>query len=136
MRNYAFLVLVPILSPIGAFAAETSIPELKAQTFFSGVIKGNINKAYDELFQGSHLLTQKPDSVDVVKEQTAKLRPLYGEAIGFELMEEAKMGKSVVRLVYLLKLEHHPIIWEFYFYKPADHWVVANIKFNDQFQLP
>jgi hypothetical protein len=71
----------------------------------------------------------------MLKQQTQTVLPIYGEVIGYEFLREETFGDSVVRLVYLLKSEKHPTVWEFYFYKPKTEWFLSNILFNDQFQL-
>jgi hypothetical protein len=76
----------------------------------------------------------KPQAVDLLKAQTASGLPMYGKVLGFEKIIEEKFGISIVRLVYVLKSEKAPTIWEFYFYKPQTNWFLGNVMFNDQFQ--
>jgi hypothetical protein len=95
--------------------------------------KADISEAYDKLFRGSSIPTEKPQSIAVLKQQTQIALPLYGKVLGYELVREESFGTSVVRLVYLLKAEKHVTVWEFYFYKPKDDWFLANVYFNDQF---
>jgi hypothetical protein len=71
----------------------------------------------------------------MLKQQTQTGLPIYGKVLGYELIREEAFGDSVTRLVYLLKSEKHPTVWEFYFYKPESEWFLSNILFNDQFQL-
>src|SRR5436189_183254 len=61
----------------------------------------------------------------------AKLTRDSSEALGFELVEEKAFGKSVVKLVYVLKLESHPLVWEFHFYKPKEKWFLARLGFDE-----
>ena len=103
--------------------------------FFTMVTAGEISKAYDQLFIGSQIPAQKPQAVDMLKRQTSSGLPLYGNIVGLEKIREERIGKSIVRLVYVLKLELAPTTWEFYFYKPKGNWFLANVIFNDQFQL-
>lgn len=102
--------------------------------FFQMVEDSKISEAYDRLFVGSPIPAQKPQAVDMLKRQTASSLPLYGGIVGIEKLREEKVGRSVVRLVYILKSEMAPTVWEFYFYKPKEKWFLANVKFNDQFQ--
>ena len=30
-------------------------------------------------------------------------------------------------------MEKHPLVWEFFFYRPLDTWFLANVQFNDEF---
>ena len=103
--------------------------------FFTRVEAGKISEAYDQLFVGSQIPAQKPQAVDMLKRQTSSALPLYGKIVGLEKIREEKIGKSIVRLVYILKSEQAPTVWEFYFYKPMGNWFLANVIFNDRFQL-
>lgn len=105
-----------------------------AETFFT-LQGGKISQAYDQLFAGSTIPQTKPQAIETVKRQTESGLPLLGKILGFELIREEKFGTSVVRLVYLLKLEKGPTVWELYFYKPKTAWFLANLMFNDQFSL-
>ena len=102
--------------------------------FFKLVEVGKISEAYDRLFVGSQIPAQKPQAVDMLKSQTSSLLPLYGNIVGLEKIRDEKIGRSIVRLVYVLKLEIAPTIWEFYYYKPKDQWILTTVRFNDQFK--
>ena len=97
--------------------------------------RGRISEAYDTLFKDSNIPVAKPQAVTMIKTQTASGLPLYGDIVGFEKVREEKIGSSLVRLVYILKSEKAPTVWELYFYKAESDWFLANIVFNDQFQL-
>ena len=121
------------LHPAVALAAEPPSPKAMVETFFVEVQKGNIAVAYDQLFTGSPIPVDKPQAVNVLKQQTLANLPLYGKVLGFEQVHEEKLTDSVMRFVYILKTEKAPLTWEFYFYKPKADWFLANINYNDQF---
>lgn len=125
-----FLVL-----PLSTHAAEPTSPKEKAEAFLSAVQKGDISGGYDRLFIGSAIPQDKPQAISLVKTQTQSGLPLYGKILGFEFVKEEKSGSSIIRLVYMLKSEKAPTIWEFHFYKPKESWFLANVIFNDQFAL-
>lgn len=125
-----FLLITPVLSH-----ADESDPAAKASAFLKMVQEGKTSEAYDQLFVGSSIPVSKPQAVKMLKVQTDNGLLLHGDIIGFEKVREEEFGTSVVRLVYISKAERSPIIWEFYFYKPKSDWFLANIMFNDQFQL-
>jgi len=116
-------------------AAAAQTPQQIVEKFLSGIQKGKISESYDELFKGSNILTAKPQAVTTLKHQTKTGLPLYGKVLGFEKIHNEQLSKSLARLVYVLKVERHPTIWQFYFYKPYDQWVLINVKFNDQYDL-
>jgi hypothetical protein len=113
--------------------AEQQTPVQMVETFFGMIQKGQISQAYDQLLKNSSIPASKPQAVQLLKTQTQNAMTLYGTMLGFEKIYEEQMGKSVVRLVYLLKLDLVPTTWEFYFYKPKSVWFLASITFNDQF---
>ena len=127
------LVLVALI--FLAHAGHAQEPDEFTENFFKMVLAGKISPAYDQLFAGSPITEQKPQAVNALKRQTSTVLPLYGRMLGFEKIEEKKIGKSIVRLLYILKLEMMPTVWEFYFYKPADSWYLVNVKFNDELQF-
>lgn len=104
-----------------------------ATKFFQMIQKGKINEAYNQVFIGSIMSTEKPQQLEMVKNQTQAIS-MYGGIIDFEKISEESIGSSIIRLVYVLKSEKHPTIWELYFYKPKSEWILSQIMFNDQFQ--
>ena len=128
-----FLWMLLFLYPAAALAVEPPLPKAMIETFFVEVQKGNIAVAYDQLFTGSLIPVDKPQAVNVLKQQTLANLPLYGKVLGFEQVHEEKLTDSVMRFVYILKTEKAPLTWEFYFYKPKADWFLANINYNDQF---
>ena len=132
MKKWLLLLLI---LPVCATAASSQSPKNITDAFFVSIIKGNISSGYDQLFQGSAIPVDKPQAVTALKQQTKNSLQLYGKSLGYEFIKEEKFGKSIVRLLYTLKSEKGPTIWEFYFYKPKNSWFLANVIFNDQFQL-
>jgi hypothetical protein len=134
MKKFAPLLIMVFLV-ISAHVSHAKEPSEFTEEFFKMVMAGKIPEAYDQLFVGSQIPTQKPQAVDMLKRQTSSGLPLYGSIVGLEKIREERIGKSIIRLVYVLKLELAPTTWEFYFYKPKENWFLGNVIFNDQFQL-
>ncbi len=114
--------------------AEDGSPTTRAETLLTAVAKGQIDAGFDRFFEGSEIVKSKSQAVDLLKAQTKNALPLYGTVLSFEKVIDKNYGSSITRLVYIVKMERHPLVWEFYFYKPTDHWKVSNVFFNDQFQ--
>ena len=108
---FLFLLIFPVCVTAGNLKSPKDI----TNAFFASVIKGNIASGYDQLFQGSPIPADKPQAVTALKQQTKSGLPLYGKLIGYEFIKEERFGKSIVRLLYTLKSEKGPTIWEFYF---------------------
>ena len=128
-------LFIAIFLITSAHICHAKEPSQFTEEFFEMLMAGKISEAYDQLFVGSQIPAQKPQAVDVLKRQTSSVLPLYGSIVGLEKLREERIGQSIIRLVYVLKLEVAPTIWEFYFYKPDKNWFLANVIFNDQFNL-
>jgi hypothetical protein len=129
-----WIIAVLFLQTFSVYASD-SLPKAKVEQFFNTVVSGNISGAYDKLFIGSSIPTDKPQAVSLLKQQTSGGLPLYGKLLGYEYISEEKHGNSIIRYVYVLKSEKAPTVWEFFFYKPKDEWFLANVIFNDQFNF-
>ncbi|HDL01574.1 MAG TPA: hypothetical protein ENH23_05005 [candidate division Zixibacteria bacterium] len=134
MRRLSLLICV-IIVMLCAGQAWAKKPKEFTNNFFAEVKAGKISQAFDGLFQGSGISESKPQAVDMLKRQTSSGLPIYGDILDFELLYEEAFGTSIVRLVYILKQDKAPTIWQFYFYKPKDKWFLGHVIFNDQFQL-
>jgi hypothetical protein len=130
-------IAVPVLLTLILCSASVSPKtdyKKETETFLVSIIKGEVDKAYGELLSNS-MLANKLEEVKLLKEQTKTAVNLYGKLIGYEPVKTQKYGNSIVRLVYVLKCERMPVIWEFYFYKAASDWKLTSIKFNDKYDL-
>ncbi len=124
---------------LGLVLCSAALPEKadyqkRAETFLAGIIEKEVDKSYDELFSNS-LIASKAQMVKLQKENTWTILNMYGELLGYEFVKQQKYGDSVVRLVYVLKCEQVPVIWEFYFYKPVSDWTLVNIAFDTKYDL-
>lgn len=135
MKNVK-IVLVVLLSLMLCSAAvpKKAGYKRKAETFLTGVVKGDVDKSYEELFANTVIATKK-QAIQLVKEQTRTMFRLYGETIDYEFIKQQKYGDSIVRVVYIVKCEQLPVTYEFYFYKPVSDWKLINISVNDQYDL-
>ena len=98
--------------------------------FLGTVQKAQVAAAYAKLFEGSNI---GADQAQNLRRQTeATLAPL-GRVLGYEMIREEQFTPSLTRLVYILRLERHPTLWEFYFYRPGNRWFVAEINLSQKF---
>ena len=133
-RLFVFAFVAVFLSMV-SFAEEPE-PKTMAEQFLNVLSQGNVSGAYDGLFSGSQIPEQKPQMAEMLKRQTEMGLPVYGQILGYELYIEEQFGGSVVRLVYIMQLQMHPLFWEFYFYKPGQGpWRLINVAFNDEFAV-
>lgn len=124
---------------LGLLLCSAAVPEkddyqTRAEIFLAGIIEKEVDKSYDELFSNS-LIASKAQMVRLQKENTLTILNMYGELLSYDFVKQQKYGDSVVRLVYVLKCEQVPVIWEFYFYKPVSDWTLVNIAFDTKYDL-
>ncbi|MBE7211518.1 MAG: hypothetical protein INR65_10915 [Gluconacetobacter diazotrophicus] len=118
---------VPAAPPPGTAPAQA-----KAETLFSTIIAGDTSKAFDGLLAGSVIADHQSGAAYALRNQLENGMRAYGRPVGFDLVEEKTFGSSLVRFVYVLRLEKYPLIWEFFFYKSGDAWQPIEVRFNDQ----
>ena len=126
-----FLVLVCVVAFLPAARAADPAARVRAETFFRTVIDGDTSKAFDALMDGSLIPTSQPNAVSHLRSQLETGLRVYGQPVGFDLLEEKPFGPSLVRCVYLFRLEKYPLTWQFFFYKGKDRWLPVNVRFND-----
>lgn len=138
MRGSKALIAVAIVLLGGAqivSSEESGDPADRADRFLSQVEAGEVATALERLAVGSPLIEGNSQALTLLKGQIDAAFPVYGKALGHELVHSESFGRSILRLVYVQRLELHPLVWEFYFYRPAERWVLAKVLFQDQFEL-
>ncbi len=115
------------------FSQQTTrnIPKEKSEAFLNLLLVGQVDNAYDQIFQGSTALTDKPQDIAALKKETTTGINLYGKVLGFDFVTQKIYGTSVVREIYLLKTEKLPLVWNFYYYRVSTDWVLVSIYFSD-----
>lgn len=106
----------------------------KIETFLNELAAGNTDEAY-ALFTDSSLTAEQKSALETLKIRTDTALKLLAKPQGNEFVKEQRYGKSVVRVVYLMKYERQPLVWEFYFYKPRSEWRLVTFRFNDSLEL-
>ena len=117
---------------VAAPSAGTTTAQAKAEMLFSTIIGGDTSKAFDGLLAGSVIADKQSGAAYNLRNQLENGMRLYGRPVGFDLVEEKTFGPSLVRFVYIFRLEKYPLIWEFFFYRSGDAWLPIEVRFNDQ----
>ncbi len=115
--------------------AAVITPEDMAESFFSHVVKGKYDKAFDQLFEGSVVVRERPQDFALMKSQTNAVMPSFGNLINVELYQRKEFGDSILRLIYIMKFSKHPLVYQIYFYKPNDVWLAEDLKFGYGFEF-
>jgi len=66
-----------------------------------------------------------------ITQQWPLVKQRFGKAVGKELVQTKRIGKSFIRYVYLHKFENHSIYWQIDFYKPRNEWKINSLVFLD-----
>jgi hypothetical protein len=103
-------------------------PDVLAQAFLQQVQSGAVEVAFDTLLKGSPIAEQG-QQYQMLKTQAQVTLPVMGRALGFERLDENRVGTSVVVVKYLMRHEKDAITWTFVFYRPVDRWMVTALKF-------
>ena len=133
MKKLLLLTIVALVS-LSAKGYEGS-PSEQVSQFFTELKAGENSKAIDNLYSSNPLMSQKPQQLTLLKQQLGVIEPLLGSFFGSENIHTEQLSPSLIRIVQLAKHESHPVIWEFYFYRAKDKWVISHGVFNDQFQF-
>ena len=127
----AIFAAILVLVFVSASPGQEKSPKAATEGFFRLLMQDKMPEGYKQLFVGSPVPKLRPEETDMLKEQTKGALADYGKILGYDLIREEKFGGSVLRLVYLLKSEVVPTVWEFFFYKPTTEWYLLGITFFD-----
>jgi hypothetical protein len=131
-----YLITIMILAALPSVSsAYDGEPSSQVEQFFTELAVGKVNESIDNLYASNPIMQQKIQALTVLKQQLASLTPLYGEVMGTENITNEKLSPSITRIVQVAKHTVHPIVWEFYFYKPKNKWIISQAMFVDQFQV-
>jgi hypothetical protein len=123
-------VLAALALFVACSTAAAQSPRQQAESFLGGLQKGQAAAVYPKLFEGSNIPSVQAQSL--MRQTQTTLSPL-GRVLGYDLVREEQFGQSLIRLVYLMRLERHVTIWEFYYYRPANRWFLAEVNFSHKF---
>ena len=132
MKKFVFVLMALLIST--SVQAYDGSPKQQISSFFKDLMAGKQSEAIDSLYSSNPLMNQKTQQLTLLKQQFGSIAALYGRLIGTENMQVEELSPSIVRIVEVAKHENHPIVWEFYFYKPNDKWIISQGMFVDQFQ--
>ena len=133
MKSLIAMIVILTISSV-AFAYEGT-PEDQIALFFKDIAAGKFTEAIDNLYSSNPAMSQKQQQLTLLKQQIGTVTTLYGTFIGSENIHYEKLSPSLIRIVQVAKHEVHPVLWEFYFYKPRDNWIISQGLFVDQFQV-
>jgi hypothetical protein len=100
------------------------------------ILKGELKKAFNTI--KPYIVTSEAElqaAAQNSETQRVQLAEKYGAPIGYEFIGQKKVGESLIRIIYIEKLEKQALIWAFYFYKSKNGWVINSFVWDDQMSL-
>lgn len=131
--RFSFLLL-PFLFAASSPAAAPPLPEdiqKGITTFFNLLKQQKVDEAY-ELILVNTRIRGREDDVKALRKQTREAIATYGPILGFETIEQRRVGMSLMQIVCLSWSENFPLRWRFSYYRPGDRWRLLDIFVDDK----
>ena len=129
------LILTVIFFTHSVFAAElkssddaVALTDKAMQLFTSGDFREGVN------LLRPYTTAQKADLDSLVAQAEINMPTMierYGKSLDYELLQNDTVGGSLIRVVYLQRLEKHAVVWRFILYHGSNGWVINNFIFAD-----
>jgi hypothetical protein len=135
LRPYFLLLILALsqtayASEFADFQSAKAFTDKAMQMIGSGDTAGGI----DEISK-SHTVVSK-DDLNELRAKSIKhanmLEEIVGKTIGHEYIGVTSFGESFMKLTYLQKREKHAVVWNFYFYKPKEKWILNTFNYSDR----
>lgn len=110
----------------------------RVEDFLGEVGIDNADAALETLLTRSPLLKDSK-KVSQLKDSIRREMQKYGAYMGVEQLKLEKVGRSIVRCVYLYHCQDFPVAWNFTFYRSEEEgeWALISLQFNvDYDKLP
>lgn len=63
--------------------------------------------------------------------ESYRARPAgFGDPLGYVYVKHESLGDTVLRVTFIEKFKRKPLQWEFFFYKPAQDWLLMGFVFS------
>lgn len=105
-------------------------PQELISAFFEALKKNQIDAAYDTLVKNT-IIAERREDVEGLKKRTMEALDAYGPVLGFETVDEVRVGNSLERRTCISLSSDLPLRWRFYFYKAADVWKLVDLRVDD-----
>jgi hypothetical protein len=108
----------------------------QTKEFTEAFLKVLVNgRPFDAFSLMKAAMPDNDNDVDATRASTEELlqqvRPAYGKAIGYEMVDSKSVGASLVRYDYLMKFEKNALHCRIIYYKPVNNWIPLRIWFDD-----
>ncbi len=90
-----------------------------------------MDEAYNLILANTRIKGRE-EEVAALKKQTRDAIATYGPILGFEIIEQRRVGMSLLQVVCLSWSDHFPLRWRFSYYRPGDKWRLIDIFVDDK----
>lgn len=128
MRIFASVMLGFFLAlPLTARAEfETSTPVESSQRVVTLISKGNFDEAKAALKE----IWKDEKNADEIFSTLSNTMPAFGKNLGSDLIQNKKLGNSVIKLTYLLPYENRLCLIVFGFVQKDGKWKLLHLQFK------
>jgi hypothetical protein len=115
-------------------AAQPPPPEeiQKTLTQFFNLLKENkIDEAYDLILTNTRIKGRE-EELSGLKKQTREAISTYGPILGYEMIDQKRVGMNLMQIVCLSLSDHFPLRWRFTYYRPGGKWRLLDIFVDDK----
>ncbi len=133
-KSCFFLLVVFGMGLMMVHAASLPPPEeiQKTLTLFFNLLKEDkIDEAYNIVLVNTRIKGREED-VKGLKKQTHEAIATYGPILGFEIVEQKRVGSTLLQIVCLSWSDNFPLRWRFTYYRPGDKWRLLDIFVDDK----
>ena len=126
----SFLLLIRVTAQ-GALPPPPQEVRKAIASFFRSLKEDKIDEAYQIVLIHTKIKGREED-VKGLKKQTRDAMTTYGPILGFEIIDQKRVGMSLLQIVCLSWSENFPLRWRFTYYRPVDQWRLLDIFVDDK----
>jgi hypothetical protein len=134
-KSKSFLILLLLICFTSALqAAPPPLPDKIQETitvFFNLLKEKKMDEAFDIVLANTKIKGRE-DEVKSLKKQTNDALTAYGPILGFEVVDQKRVGMCLLQVVCLSWSENLPLRWRFTYYRPNDKWKLLDIFVDDK----
>lgn len=106
----------------------------RTRAFLEAIAAGESDTALEELLVRSPLAKDE-QRVTQLKQGLERGLQRYGKFLRVEGLRVERIGRSLMRCVYLYHCEEYPVVWTLVYYRPTEEgtWNLVSLKFDVDF---
>lgn len=106
------------------------------EKFLGKIVKKDYSGAFFIIKSHSGIPAKELDRIEAItKSQISMMKPRFGDYLGYEFVKSIRVSNSLIKFIYITKMENHALRWMFVFYRPKKKWFLNNITWDDKIQL-